>query len=123
MPVSRAEVGDSSTTLLTPVLRWQRTFRGEERQLATLRQWLAALLPDCMAATPAPTLDLVRVGIHNAAAVTQRFTDFPAVIGCPISGRREEADPAGWPGLLIASEGVVRPEPPTLAPRTTSCLG
>jgi hypothetical protein len=122
MAASRGEVGHSSHAPLTPILRWQRTFRGEEWQLAILCHWLAALLPDCMGATPAPAQELVRVGIHSVAAVTQRFADFTAVFGCPISGRREETDPAGWPGSLIAPEGVVRPEPPALAARTTPCL-
>src|SRR6266508_2974825 len=33
----------------SPGLRWRRVFRGEERQLASLRRWLAELLPACAA--------------------------------------------------------------------------
>ena len=30
-------------------LRWRQVVRGEERQFAVLRQWLASLLPECPA--------------------------------------------------------------------------
>lgn len=39
----------SLTELPMPLLRWRQVLRGEERQLAVLRQWLISLLPECPA--------------------------------------------------------------------------
>src|SRR5260370_38718514 len=38
-----------ATGTSTPALRWRNVFPGDERQLGTLRRWLAELLPACPA--------------------------------------------------------------------------
>src|SRR5260370_36573541 len=57
-----------ATGTSTPALRWRNVFPGDERQLGTLRRWLAELLPACPAPGDVGTVagelgaDAVKVG-------------------------------------------------------------
>jgi histidine kinase-like protein len=69
-------------------LRWRRVFCGEYRQLAILRRWLAALLPDCAARD-----DVISVATELAANA----------VGHTASGQ------SGWFAVeIIWHDGLVR---------------
>ena len=60
--------GRQPAAVLAPELRWHRRFPGEERQVSSLRRWLAGLLPEC------PSRDDVMTVAVELATNTLKFT-------------------------------------------------